>query len=676
MAIVVAELRELASLLTDNTSQQTIATVKSKILSIADNLEKTHFLPLKDIDDILNEIDENVNQDNDMKLNQEEEHTILIEGIEATFNDCIQSTLMTDIFESKLNRETWILLFRKAQKEQLDTWGKKDGLGYGLINFFHRMPIPFGTTCQNISEKQLIQIYDSIPKHLTDDNEWGYIHQNQFGELAKWLIKYKTDKNNANKEVFNAIYQAIIQYAYWKIFSDQFKTKTDTETINFYEKYQKYIDINRQSASNGNTLLHYWSYWENGTKTVHLIEWLLSQKGINDSIENHNLDTPSMVAKQWGHWIIVNKLTFASMGNKMREKSDEQIAKLNRNHGIIKQWFRFYNCDNIESDEYKSMVKMVESLKTLIKNRLPISDEMLLLVFHFEMKQNNNNPLECSLWKCLCNTLNEILRIPLNRRNWLWFKQYILNCSIWYQKVEEESKEENIKNEHKTEEQLLYHLLIKMVAKQLKAQKKYLEPYIDNLEQCETKDSEVSNDDSWEKLKNYKEFIVTDDPEGLRQDRCIESGTNKELLPFPIRPIFNNDQLRKLNKMVKEFDCHNHYNVHGYLSKLILTAHSLNKTFHEIMKSIFEIDDETSSNSNASLVYHEGPVKRLVRSQAKAETDYAYCSYPSTAKIVDFIRCCLVYKNPQNLLTGIDKFVELIGNGKAGCLKKILRLKN
>ena len=110
------------------------------------------------------------------------------------------------------------------------------------------------------------------------------------------------------------------------------------------------------------------------------------------------------------------------------------------------------------------------------------------------------------------NTLNEILRIPLNRRNWLWFKQYIFESSLFDQKVKI-SDSSSSKSEGNGNGKLLYHLLIEMVAKQLKAQKEYLEPYIDKLENVENKE----DNECWDKLKNYKEFIVTDSDQGLRQ---------------------------------------------------------------------------------------------------------------------------------------------------------------
>ena len=72
--------------------------------------------------------------------------------------------------------------------------------------------------------------------------------------------------------------------------------------------------------------------------------------------------------------------------------------------------------------------------------------------------------------------------------------------------------------------------------------------------------------------------------------------------------------------------------------------------FHEEMKKIF--DEEIKGKE---LKYQQGSVKRMARCQAKAETDYVTASYPTTAKILDFIRCSLTHESSESLLKKIQK---------------------
>eukprot|EP01084_Bolivina_argentea_P179477 310134_1 len=651
MAGVAQEILSLATELSPNLSPQRIIDIKSKLIALANQLKSEISLinsniTVNDIDEILNELDESkstTNEDNKQvtKLKLEWMEAALLG---ATWHPTFHTNKL-DV--EQLDATSWIALFMEPKSLKTSTSKKKYVSPFKLKYSF--------------TEQDLLTIYNDLPdgfnKIVNDDN---------FQYFAEFLLLYKATENNI-KVLCNKIVNILLRYGCWLKFNKLVESCNIKETTQFYKQYKHYIDINGYNLNDGYTNLHTASKQK---KSESMVSWLLTLRNIKYSQQNYDGETALDIAKSYGQWDSASKLTFASMGDKMRQKSDEQVAKLNRNKGICKQWFRFYNVEMVDSDEYKSMVKMVDSLKILIKKRLPLSDDLLLLCFHFEMKKNNGNPLKCSLWNCLYDTLNEILRIPLNRRNWLWFKQYIFNSLLWWQKVHRDEQEQKTND---GEQILLYHLLIEMVAKQLKAQRDYLRPYIDKLEHKD--DTKDDDNEYWEKLKNYNQFMITNNPQGLRQDGCIDASSNKQLLPYPILPLFNDDQLTKLNEKVKEFNCHHHYDVHGYLSKLVLIAHSLNEKFHQTMREIFEIDPINSQNFSHGVIYSAGPVKRLVRSQSKAETDYASASYPTTSKIIDFIRCCLVYDECENVLKGIDKFIDIVNCGKT-CLKKILRIKN
>ena len=58
-----------------------------------------------------------------------------------------------------------------------------------------------------------------------------------------------------------------------------------------------------------------------------------------------------------------------------------------------------------------------------------------------------------------------------------------------------------------------------------------------------------------------------------------------------------------------------------------------------------------------------------------AETDYVLRDYPSSACLLDIIRCACVYKTPQDLTIGIKRVIERIKKGDTP-LKRVLRIKN
>eukprot|EP01084_Bolivina_argentea_P204896 349988_1 len=339
MTSVATQLRELASLLTDTVPKKTIHDVKCQILSIADEIDEekhdtkdTNINNLDiNIDDILNEIDEKESKDAAVS---QDEYDIVVKYIEKTLKDYIYSPLIQNIFESTLNRKTWLLTFKRGSKKDFENWEAKRQLIRNKKRIYYSdIPTPFAAECQHISDDKLTKIYDEYMASINKaPTRFTFIHPSEFGEFAKWIIKCKTDENNENKAIYNKVYQTIMHYAYWKklmeIISYRGKTaKSIQEAAECYEKYKQYIDINRGDLKDGYTILHRACVHS----TDNMVGWLLSLKEIDHSIKNYYGGTPLELAKSNGNWIIVNMMAFASMSNKMREKADNTINKLNRN---------------------------------------------------------------------------------------------------------------------------------------------------------------------------------------------------------------------------------------------------------------------------------------------------------------------------------------------------------
>ena len=70
------------------------------------------------------------------------------------------------------------------------------------------------------------------------------------------------------------------------------------------------------------------------------------------------------------------------------------------------------------------------------------------------------------------------------------------------------------------------------------------------------------------------------------------------------------------------------------------------------------------------------PVKTYDRCLIKSNTDYSSHSYPTSASILDFMRCSITFKDITLLFNGLNNFVNAIKNNQFECLKKILRIKN
>ena len=103
----------------------------------------------------------------------------------------------------------------------------------------------------------------------------------------------------------------------------------------------------------------------------------------------------------------------------------------------------------------------------------------------------------------------------------------------------------------------------------------------------------------------------------MRQDSCIDVQSGYELLLYPNKAQFSEQELKLLNQNTQEkFNFLQHYSIKNYLSKLKISAHQLNSKFHYTMCQIMGIENDNDNdltNKEISLTYSAGPVKKLER---------------------------------------------------------------
>ena len=195
---------------------------------------------------------------------------------------------------------------------------------------------------------------------------------------------------------------------------------------------------------------------------------------------------------------------------------------------------------------------------------------------------------------------------------------------------------------------ILYGNLVSMADKKLLEYKKILKKEIDSL----------SENRSWIKMRKFEQRksdrLEYDGVINLRQD-------NGDYVTYPNKLGFNEQKLEKLK--LKDF-----YDSRVYLSNLMLVAHAMDDKFHDIMKNdILRKDFHVD--------YQRGPLKRIQRCQAKAESDYADRPYPNSAQILDIVRCMCVYEKSSDLLNGIETLIDRVKSQDTPFVR-ILRIKN
>merc|ERR1712228_166089 len=140
------------------------------------------------------------------------------------------------------------------------------------------------------------------------------------------------------------------------------------------------------------------------------------------------------------------------------------------------------------------------------------------------------------------------------------------------------------------------------------------------------------------------------------------------------------------NATNSSFDGANFYDLQQFLPNLALNAQILDDEFQRSVVSTLGIDKLTGIGTIGSAddekseavqcEYRRGPIKALKRAQAKAENDYFSEPYPTSAAVLDFNRCSLVFEDIHSLLTGLDVFVNKVCGKECGAIIGIARSKN
>eukprot|EP01083_Nonionella_stella_P227376 806796_1 len=133
--------------------------------------------------------------------------------------------------------------------------------------------------------------------------------------------------------------------------------------------------------------------------------------------------------------------------------------------------------------------------------------------------------------------------------------------------------------------------------------------------------------------------------------------------------------------------------MNGFLSEMILLAQSVDHDFQESVQNIFDInkatnrgdltrsitkggDDEKSAVTNGIVFYRRGTVKSIESARKKAISDYFDRKFPTCACILDYNRCELIFGDIGGMIMGLNILKSKIENGRAGCIKQIVRDKN
>ena len=292
-----------------------------------------------------------------------------------------------------------------------------------------------------------------------------------------------------------------------------------------------------------------------------------------------------------------------------------------------------------------SLDLILNSIVSFLDNKMMICDLLLMLCFEYCYNDSNQDNMKYFIGK-LAGCGADCLKDDASMRDYYYFKEYILFSDIWFCK--------GLKND-----ELLFDIVDQLVDKQLIKQQQYIFDSAQNEEKLDNQ--------HWNQLCNYciPNFNNCDT---LRQD-SIEYG----IVPYHKEKSIYVLKSQMTNNGNDNFDIKNELDTKVYLTRCLTFSHANNEHFQNEMSKIF---NDINKELKIQCVFAKAPVKTYDRCVVKSNTDYSFCTYPSVAHILDFLRCSITFDDPKSMLNGLNLFIKLIQSGKISCIKSILRIKN
>ena len=353
------------------------------------------------------------------------------------------------------------------------------------------------------------------------------------------------------------------------------------------------------------------------------------------------------------------------------------------------------NCDKTTKDDFNRndvMYGLITTVMSMLEMKLPFCDDFLILVCIFCnqcIENSKSNEKMVQLSNQFFNLLNSIITDCLTQtqkqnkdkessndemkekdtvstatmiatandssyfktRNYIWFKTFFLHSNIWFVK----------KNKS-----IMFDIALEIVEKELIKQKQFIWNNIEN--------ARKENDKAFVEMCQFGgEYKKMNKINNIRQDKISNGIVSKvnELETILMR--------RNMGDSQKDFNIRFENNTKIYLTQCLTFAHSNNESFQKAIKSYFE---NFQRDTGIECKYQAAPVKLYDRCVVKGTSDYQDRRFPSVANIVDFMRFSVSFETIEDLLQGLNRFINDINSGKNKDLKSclvpngILRIKN
>eukprot|EP01084_Bolivina_argentea_P227970 385110_1 len=274
------------------------------------------------------------------------------------------------------------------------------------------------------------------------------------------------------------------------------------------------------------------------------------------------------------------------MGNtdstqKLGERVLVAKRKLKQNKEIQLERYEF-----LKTNSPDILIVTMESIKQSFQSYSPFLEATLLLAWIHDSEACKNIVL---------NSCGKVLSAPISKTEYLWFKQYVFDSSLWFFKTKQ--------NKYMYEELL-------NIANEMSS---------DIVDSMDSIYKHLQTHNKWNEIINIKEqSLVT-----RQDDKKVGLFQNKGF-----KDLFESKSDDEKYEDMKSF-------VDSNLAVNILTstATNVNREFQNHVKTVMSHYGK----------FQAGPIKNVERCVSKLENDYQNAVYPKSAKLLDLVRCSVTF---------------------------------
>jgi len=231
-------------------------------------------------------------------------------------------------------------------------------------------------------------------------------------------------------------------------------------------------------------------------------------------------------------------------------------------------------------------------ISNVILRREPVWGDLLMIVMRRKPAQVEQSLLEAT---------RKVLAAPIDKEEWAWFRDNLLSTFVWF------APSSSVQGT------FVYETLLQIAEEELGR----LALIADALQ--------------FQELQGIESVVLLPGGEAeCRQDH---------------RRVGNAAAIKP--QLLQTPDNREFYDLNVYLNQLRCIANLVDPPFQRTLRQVFE-------PLGSNVTFQSGPLKNVVRSRAKAQSDYGECQWPTSAHLIDLIRCSVTFQTAAELAEGLS----------------------